>query len=118
MPKPSTKRVKTKATKPQLPDDQGYEMPDAAPAAPAAPVDTAPSSTDLQPPSTPVELAEEVQPVRPAPRRDQIATSINIAKLQAMTMTALNTMAKDLGVENFGISSLGCCRWRLSRSPA
>ena len=35
-------------------------------------------------------------------QRDKIAASINIAKLQAMSMTDLNKMAKDLGVENFG----------------
>src|SRR5947209_2118488 len=30
------------------------------------------------------------------------ATTINIAKLQAMSMTELNHMAKDMGIENFG----------------
>jgi transcription termination factor Rho len=35
--------------------------------------------------------------------RDRIApTSLNIAKLQAMSMTELNGMARELGVENFG----------------
>jgi transcription termination factor Rho len=35
--------------------------------------------------------------------RDKIApTSLNIAKLQGMSMTELNAMARDLGVENFG----------------
>ena len=35
--------------------------------------------------------------------KDRIApTSINIAKLQAMSMTDLNHMARELGVENFG----------------
>src|SRR6185295_9538500 len=60
------------------------------------------SSTGLQPPSTPVELAEETKTPRAPLQKDQIASSINIAKLQAMSMTALNNMAKELGVENFG----------------
>ena len=35
--------------------------------------------------------------------KDRVAaTSINIAKLQAMSMTELNQMARELGVENFG----------------
>jgi len=35
--------------------------------------------------------------------KDRVAAnSINIAKLQAMSMNELNTMAKELGVENFG----------------
>jgi transcription termination factor Rho len=40
---------------------------------------------------------------RPGEDKDKIAaTSINIAKLQAMSMTELNQMARDLSVENFG----------------
>ncbi len=35
-------------------------------------------------------------------QRDRIAESINIAKLQAMSMNELNQMARDLGVENYG----------------
>jgi transcription termination factor Rho len=34
--------------------------------------------------------------------KDHIATSLNIAKLQAMSMTELNHMAREFGVENFG----------------
>src|SRR3954468_1092785 len=34
--------------------------------------------------------------------KDRIAASLNIAKLQGMSMTELNQMARDLGVENFG----------------
>jgi transcription termination factor Rho len=34
--------------------------------------------------------------------KDHISNSLNIAKLQAMSMADLNQMAKDLGVENFG----------------
>ena len=65
-------------------------------------------SAALQPPSTPVELAEEPKVEEPraeerrGPQRDKIVTSLNIAKLQAMQMSELNHMAKELGVENFG----------------
>jgi transcription termination factor Rho len=65
-------------------------------------------SASLQPPSTPVELAEEPKVEHPrmedrrGPHRDKIVTSLNIAKLQAMQMSELNQMARELGVENFG----------------
>ena len=65
-------------------------------------------SAALRPPSTPVELAEEPKVEEPraedrrGPQRDKIVTSLNIAKLQAMQMSELNHMAKELGVENFG----------------
>jgi len=65
-------------------------------------------SAALQPPSTPVELAEEPKGEEPelaerrGPQRDKIVASLNIAKLQAMQMSELNHMAKELGVENFG----------------
>ena len=61
----------------------------------------------LEPPTRPVETQSEEPPLRPAAiapggKRDVIANSLNIAKLQAMSMNELNQMAKDLGVENFG----------------
>jgi transcription termination factor Rho len=63
------------------------------------------SSDELRPPSRPVEPTND-EPRSPEPhrgyQRDRIAASINIAKLQAMSMTELNTMAKEYGVENFG----------------
>ncbi len=63
-------------------------------------------STELRPPSAPVEptTAEETRhnERRGGYQRDRIATSMNIAKLQAMQMTELNAMAKEYGVENFG----------------
>ena len=63
-----------------------------------------PESMELEPPTRPVEAHDE--DAKPAPaadgKRDTIAASMNIAKLQAMSMTQLNLMAKDLGVENFG----------------
>src|SRR5262245_17329856 len=70
-----------------------------------------PSNAALQPPTAPIEPAYEEPKAEEThldsrdqkrSKRDQIAASINIAKLQAMQMSELNTMAKDLGVENYG----------------
>ena len=62
------------------------------------------NSSELRPPSAPVEPSEEDARLgeRRGYQRDKIATSLNIAKLQGMSMTELNTMAKEYGVENFG----------------
>jgi transcription termination factor Rho len=68
------------------------------------------TSAELRPPSAPVEPTQEdtrdeeqrISDRRAGYQRDRIATSINIAKLQAMNMTELNNMAKEYGVENFG----------------
>jgi len=63
------------------------------------------SSDELRPPSAPVEPTGEDARLgdrRVGYQRDRIATSLNIAKLQGMNMTELNTMAKEYGVENFG----------------
>ncbi len=68
------------------------------------------SSGQLRPPSAPMEPTNEEprEEVRYPDRRvggfqrDKIATSLNIAKLQAMQMSELNAMAKEYGVENFG----------------
>ena len=63
------------------------------------------SSSQLRPPSAPMEPTGEdprFADRRGGYQRDKIATSMNIAKLQAMQMTELNTMAKEYGVENFG----------------
>ena len=61
-------------------------------------------SAELRPPSAPVEASEEDARFgeRRGYQRDKIAASLNIAKLQGMSMTELNMMAKDYGVENFG----------------
>jgi transcription termination factor Rho len=67
--------------------------------------ESAPSTPDeLRPPSAPVEPTPEDARVAEhrGYQRDKIATSLNIAKLQAMTMTELNAMAKEYAVENFG----------------
>jgi len=68
---------------------------------------SAPStSAELRPPSVPVEptpeSGDDSRFERRGYQRDRIATSINIAKLQAMSMTELNNMAKEYNVENFG----------------
>ena len=79
-------------------------VPKPAPAPAPRPVEESGSDT-LRPPSTPVEpTTDDTQAAdrQPGFQRDRIATSINIAKLQAMSMTDLNNMAKELNVENFG----------------
>jgi transcription termination factor Rho len=62
------------------------------------------SSEDLRPPSAPVEPTDEDARFaeRRGYQRDKIAASLNIAKLQAMSMTELNAMAKEYAVENYG----------------
>ena len=62
------------------------------------------ASAELRPPAAPIEASEEDPRTgeRRGYQRDKIAASLNIAKLQAMSMTELNNMAKELGVENFG----------------
>jgi len=57
-----------------------------------------PAPPEFEPEPEPEE--EEIPPA--GDQRDRIATSLNIAKLQAMAMPELNQMARDLNVENFG----------------
>jgi hypothetical protein len=70
------------------------------------PADEQSGSAGLRPPSKPIEPTHDRDEPRSDERRgyqrDKIAASINIAKLQAMSMTDLNNMARELGVENFG----------------
>ena len=58
------------------------------------------------PPAESAEPTEKSEPSSKAEKdqadKDHIAASLNIAKLQAMSMTELNQMARELGVENFG----------------
>jgi len=100
-------RVSTKKTKVKTAEEITTESPE--PINGGAPVETPvgvePSgSAALQPPSTPVEptAGEPKFEERRGPLRDKIAASLNIAKLQAMQMSELNHMARELGVENFG----------------
>jgi len=63
------------------------------------------SSSELRPPSAPMEPSDDegrFPERRGGYQRDKIATSLNIAKLQGMQMSELNAMAKEYGVENFG----------------
>ncbi len=73
---------------------------------PPPPAPAAPPEATLQPPSRPIEpTPPEEEPKLDGdrvPHRDKIASSLNIAKLQAMSMTELNAMARELSVENFG----------------
>src|SRR5262245_38899940 len=115
MPRP-TKKGKTRAPKAPTGDtgqDNGVDGSSVATAVAEPP-------QELQPPSTPIEPREQTQvekraPMEKADRRrsddkaesvpgdkDHIATSLNIAKLQSMSMGELNQMARELGVENFG----------------
>ncbi|MCX6893756.1 MAG: transcription termination factor Rho, partial [Verrucomicrobia bacterium] len=102
MPRPS-KKAKTKAAKSKPQSRAAAELSEAA-KAPVA--EMVPPAEELQPPTTPVETHEtEQDQEETAPRNDtdnRPVASINIAKLQAMSMTDLNQMARELGVENFG----------------
>src|SRR6185295_14898877 len=102
MARPTTRKPKRK--KGAVPDDQMQDAANGA-SAPTA-VAEAPADAELQPPTTPVETADAPEEPKPERRggeqRDRIAASLNIAKLQAMSMTKLNQMAKSLGVENYG----------------
>ncbi len=124
MPKVGTKRAKTKKTKttaasrvaeevaapsssipaPAVPVEESPESEIAAPEAAAPPeVETPAAFPDVADESPAAEEIGEDRTERPGrPGRDRMAASLNIAKLQAMSMTELNQMAKDLGIENFG----------------
>ena len=109
MPRVSTKKPKAKPAATAPAEAPAVESPEVTNGAVEAPVAPEPSgSAALQPPSTPVELAEEPKVEEPkveerrGTQRDKIAASLNIAKLQAMQMSELNQMARELGVENFG----------------
>src|ERR1043166_6747115 len=89
MPRATTKRAKTKMAKPRALEEPAPNAIDGAQTVTAV---AEPPSDELQPPTTPVEMAEEAQPVARAEQRDHIAASLNIAKLQAMSMNDLNAM--------------------------
>ena len=62
-------------------------------------------STQLNPPKHAIETAEaeDTRPVRkPAPADQPQGQTVNIANLQAMSMSDLNQMARQMGIENFG----------------
>ena len=109
MPRPP-KKAKTKGPRP------GADQPNGAPADDVATAVAEPPVEQQRPPHPPEERAEEEPtPGRTAPERekgdrdekekpgkDRVAASLNIAKLQSMSMTELNQMARELSVENFG----------------
>src|SRR5437867_13425140 len=98
MPRPKKAKAKTARNNgPEKPNGNGAES-SVATAVAEPPVE------ELQPPATPVEPAESERggDEKAAPNKDHIAASLNIAKLQAMSMGDLNQMARDLSVENFG----------------
>src|SRR5437879_12440702 len=109
MARTSAKRpAKPKSAKGKIPGVE-EEAVNAANGAPEGAVMTEPEPVDSQPAPGPVEsIAEPGQarekkaPTAAAPKakdgkaQDVIVTSLNIAKLQAMSMTELNHMAKDL----------------------
>src|SRR5258706_7773639 len=92
------KKAKTKSGRPKdfdQADGNVAESPRTATAVAEPPVDDLPAE-----PSEPTKA--EIHPVSDKDKDHIAATSLNIAKLQAMSMGDLNQMARDLGVENFG----------------
>src|SRR5215211_4439977 len=81
------------------------EDPVGAPAAPERQVPAEPQETEASPEDTrPAREPRAERESRPQgdgkPRGNGPAVTINIAKLQAMSMTELNHMAKEMGIEN------------------
>ena len=115
MPRVSTKKPRAPRAKAAAAEEAAEPAaPNSADAKPSVPepphVESAAPEPALQPPSTPIEPTNDTDHLEKAKvreehrgfQRDKIVTSLNIAKLQAMNMTELNGMARELGVENFG----------------
>ena len=68
------------------------------------PATPAPKPMELEPPTHPVDEDEDEEDTQPRATGtgEAAGTTLNIAKLQAMSMGDLNQMAKVLGVDNFG----------------
>src|SRR5215831_15430290 len=109
------KKTKNKGPRP------GADQPNGAPADDVATAVAEPPVEPQRPPRAPEQRSEvEPTPGRSAPERektdrddkekaekekpgkDRVAASLNIAKLQSMSMNELNGMARELCVENFG----------------
>ena len=60
------------------------------------------SSEDLHPPGQAPEASDEEEPAAPLRAEVKDGQTINISQLQAMSMAELNSMAKEMGIENFG----------------
>src|SRR5271169_3494150 len=106
MPRIPTKKPKAKPAEKIAPETDASETvaPPVAVEETAAAAPETSGSAGLRPPSTPVEPTNDDTKFeeRRGYQRDKIAASINIAKLQAMSMGDLNRMAREYGVENFG----------------
>jgi len=78
--------------------------PHAAQTVPASqtPAKAAQTEMQLEPPTKPVESRFDEDEVSKSTIEVPSASSINIAKLQAMAMNDLNHMARVMGIENFG----------------
>src|SRR5436309_15661456 len=103
MPRPTTKKPKAKGPKLPSAEEANGNLESSAVS------DVAVAELPPQPPKEePAEPAQENKEPskgdgKTAEDKDKIAaTAINIAKLQAMSMTELNQMARELNVENFG----------------
>src|SRR5262245_36841323 len=101
MPKPTNKRAaKPKASAKLKPGEAFDDNPANGNGATEEGSGAATATMELEPPTRAVETAPAEDPKPAAPtggsKRDTIAASLNIAKLQAMTMTQLNSMAKEL----------------------
>src|SRR5438270_1676775 len=101
MPRPA-KKPKTKSAKPADLDQADGNVAESSPTATAVaepPPDDLPQAS--VPESSPSRKAED-QVISDKDKDHIAATSLNIAKLQAMSMGDLNQMAREIGVENFG----------------
>src|SRR5213594_2869195 len=75
-----------------LPEDVALSAPAEESASPR-------SSEDLQPPA---KAPDEDEPAATPRAEVKDGKTINISQLQAMSMAELNSMAKEMGIENFG----------------
>jgi len=79
------------------------ELPeDVALSAPVEESATPRSSEDLHPPTKAPQAPDGEEPAATLPAGVKDGQTINISQLQAMSMAELNSMAKEMGIENFG----------------
>ena len=75
---------------------------EAALSAPAEETAAPQSSEDRHPPAKAPEASDEAEPAATLRAEVKDGQTINISQLQAMSMAELNSMAKEMGIENFG----------------
>src|SRR5689334_23205694 len=108
MPKPPKKMKPRPSRAPsgETPYEGGNEGPAATAAAVAEPpAEEFPKSPEMETPrreQSPRGASERDEAAKTKTDKDHIATSLNIAKLQGMSMTDLNQMAREFSVSNFG----------------